>query len=593
MMNGWNGKVLEIDLTTQRVKTYPLDMEMAHQFIGGRGLGARLLWDLVGPQIDPLSPENVLIFTLGPLTGTGYQTSNRFSVSTKSPLTRTILDANSGGYWGMQFKRTGYDVLIISGKAKKPTWIGIKEGEILFHDAADLWGLGVFEVTEKLGQDNNSRNVLCIGPAGENLCRIAAIMNDRERALARGGPGAVMGSKNLKAIVVEGKNRPGIEDKERFKFMLYETRKLLAANPVTSQALPVFGTVVLMNIMNNIGALATRNHQQTQFEGAEAISGEELTDKYLVKNKACWACPIGCTRLSKTDKVEGEGPEFETTWAFGAQCGVDDLPSIIEVNALCNDLGLDTISTGATIACAMELSEKGYFDSELRFGRADLLAPTVRDMAYRRDLGAELADGSLRLATKYEHPELSMSVKCLEMPAYDPRGLQGQGLLYATSNRGGCHMRGNMIGLEVLGLPKLIDRFQVQGKSSYVILHQNSNAAIDSLVVCKFTNMGVADEYFARTLSAVTGIPYTTGDMIKVGERVWNLERLYNIREGFTSKDDNLPPRLLNEAPLDGPSKGWVSHLAPMLKEYYRTRGWDENGIPKPKKLDELGLTNL
>jgi aldehyde:ferredoxin oxidoreductase len=593
MMNGWNGKVLEIDLTTQRVKTYPLDMEMAHQFIGGRGLGARLLWDLVGPQIDPLSPENVLIFTLGPLTGTGYQTSNRFSVSTKSPLTRTILDANSGGYWGMQFKRTGYDVLIISGKAKKPIWIGIKEGEIQFHDAADLWGLGVFEVTEKLGQDNNSRNVLCIGPAGENLCRIAAIMNDRERALARGGPGAVMGSKNLKAIVVEGKNRPGIEDKERFKFMLYETRKLLAANPVTSQALPVFGTVVLMNIMNNIGALATRNHQQTQFEGAEAISGEELTDKYLVKNKACWACPIGCTRLSKTDKVEGEGPEFETTWAFGAQCGVDDLPSIIEVNALCNDLGLDTISTGATIACAMELSEKGYFDSELRFGRADLLAPTVRDMAYRRDLGAELADGSLRLATKYEHPELSMSVKCLEMPAYDPRGLQGQGLLYATSNRGGCHMRGNMIGLEVLGLPKLIDRFQVQGKSSYVILHQNSNAAIDSLVVCKFTNMGVADEYFARTLSAVTGIPYTTGDMIKVGERVWNLERLYNIREGFTSKDDNLPPRLLNEAPLDGPSKGWVSHLAPMLKEYYRTRGWDENGIPKPKKLDELGLTNL
>jgi aldehyde:ferredoxin oxidoreductase len=402
-----------------------------------------------------------------------------------------------------------------------------------------------------------------------------------------------MGSKNLKAIVVEGKNRPEIEDKERFKFMLYETRKLLAANPVTSQALPEFGTVVLMNIMNNIGALATRNHQQTQFEGAEAISGEELTDKYLVKNKACWACPIGCTRLSKTDKVEGEGPEFETTWAFGAQCGVDDLPSIIEVNALCNDLGLDTISTGATIACAMELSEKGYFDSELRFGRADLLAPTVRDMAYRRDLGAELADGSLRLATKYEHPELSMSVKCLEMPAYDPRGLQGQGLLYATSNRGGCHMRGNMIGLEVLGLPKLIDRFQVQGKSSYVILHQNSNAAIDSLVVCKFTNMGVADEYFARTLSAVTGIPYTTGDMIKVGERVWNLERLYNIREGFTSKDDNLPPRLLNEAPLDGPSKGWVSHLAPMLKEYYRTRGWDENGMPTPKKLDELGLTNL
>ena len=592
-MDGWNGKVLEIDLTTLTHKTYPLDMEMARQFIGGRGLGARLLWDLVGPDVDPLAPENVLIFTNGPLTATGYQTSNRFSVSTKSPLTGTVLDANSGGFWGMQFKKTGYDVVIIRGKASTPIWIELKSDETLFHDATELWGMGVFTVTKKLGQNNSKRNVLCIGPAGENLCRIAAIMNDRERSLARGGPGAVMGSKNLKAIVVEGSARPEIDDKDRFKFMLYETRKLLAANPLTSQALPEFGTVVLMNIMNDIGALATRNHQMTQFEGAEAVSGEELTEKYLVKNAACWACPIACTRVSKTEKVEGEGPEFETTWAFGPQCGVDDLPAIIEANSLCNDLGLDTISAGSTIACAMELSEKGYIDSDLRFGRADLLARCVEDMAYRRDLGADMADGSLRMATKYGHPELSMSVKGLEMPAYDPRGMQGQGLLYATSNRGGCHMRGNMVGLEVLGLPKLIDRFQVQGKSSFVILHQNISAAIDSLVVCKFTNMGVSEEYFARVLSAVTGIQFATGDLIKVGERVWNLERLYNLREGFTSKDDLLPPRLLQEAPIDGPSKGWVVHLEPMLVEYYRTRGWDENGEPKKRKLEELELANL
>jgi len=592
-MSGWNGKVLEVDLTTQAIKTYPLDMEMARLFVGGRGLGARLLWDLVGPEVEPLSPENVLIFTNGPLTGTGYQTSNRFSVSTKSPQTGTVLDANSGGYWGMQFKKTGYDVLIVRGKAPRPVWIEIKGGEATLHDATDLWGMRVYALTAKLGQNNNKRNVLCIGPAGENLSRMAAIMNDRERALARGGPGAVMGSKNLKAIVVEGSDRPEIVDKERFKFMLYETRKLLAASPLTSQALPEFGTVVLMNIINNIGALPTRNHQLTQFEGAEAISGEELTDKYLVKNASCWACPIGCTRISKTDKVEGEGPEFETTWAFGAQCGVDDLPAIIEANSLCNDLGLDTISAGSTIACAMELSEKGYIDSDLRFGQAEALAPSLEDIAYRRGLGADMAEGSLRLATKYGQPELSMSVKGLEMPAYDPRGMQGQGLLYATSNRGGCHMRGNMVGLEVLGLPKLIDRFQVQGKSSFVILHQNTSAAIDSLVICKFTNMGVAEEYFARTLSAVTGIPYATGDLIKVGERVYNLERLYNNREGFTKKDDTLPPRLLNEAPTEGPSQGWVSHLEPMLVEYYRTRGWDERGVPKRRKLEELGLANL
>ncbi len=589
---GWSGTVLDVDLGAKSSKSYPLDRDVARRFVGGRGLGARLLWDLVGPEVDPLSPENVLIFTNGPLTGTGYQTSNRFSVSTKSPLTGTILDANSGGYWGMQFKKAGYDVMIIRGRAAAPVWIEIKDASPAFHDAAELWGLRVFDVTRRLGQDNNRRNVLCIGPAGENLCRIASILNDRERCLARGGTGAVMGSKNLKAIVIEGKQRPEIQDPERFKFMLYETRKLLATSPLTSQALPEFGTVVLMNIMNNIGALATRNHQQTQFEGAEAISGEELTDKYLVKNAACWACPISCTRVSRTEKVEGEGPEFETAWAFGAQCGIDDLPAIIEANSHCNDLGLDTISAGSTIACAMELSEKGYLASDLRFGRADQLVPTIEAMAYRRGVGSDMADGSLRLGAKYGHPELSMSAKGLEMPAYDPRGMQGQGLLYATSNRGGCHMRGNMLGVEVLGVPKLVDRFQVQGKSGFVILHQNLAAAIDSLVLCKFTNLGVSEEYFARVLSAVTGIPYATGDLIKVGERVWNLEKLFNLREGFSRRDDTLPPRLLNEA-ASGPSQGWVVQLEPMLEEYYRARGWDRDGVPTRRKLVELELEDL
>jgi aldehyde:ferredoxin oxidoreductase len=361
-------------------------MEMARQFIGGRGLGARLLWDLVGPEVDPLSPENVLIFTNGPLTATGYQTSNRFSVSTKSPLTGTVLDANSGGYWGMQFKKTGFDVMIVRGKAQKPVWIEIKNSEVAFHDASDLWGMCVC-LTEKLGQNNNKRNVLCIGPAGENLSRIAAIMNDRERAMARGGPGAVMGSKTLKAIVVEGNERPDIADKDQFKFMLYETRKLLAASPLTSQALPEFGTVVLMNIMNNIGALATRNHQQTQFEGAEAISGEELTEKYLVKNAACWACPIGCTRISKTEKVEGEGPEFETTWP-SARSAVWTICPIIEVNRSAMTRDSDTISAASDDHSRDGIERKGYLDSDLRFGRADSLARCVEDMAYRRDLGA-------------------------------------------------------------------------------------------------------------------------------------------------------------------------------------------------------------
>ena len=591
-MKGWTGKTLIVDLTHGTITTEPLNMDIAPLFIGGRGLGARLLWDLVGPEVDPLSPENVLIIATGPMTATGFQTSNRFSVSTKSPLTGTVLDANSGGYWGMRLKRAGYDLMIIKGRAPRPVYLEITPAGVTLHDAAHLWGKRVGETSELLGQDKNKRNVLCIGPAGENLVRFAAIMNDATRAAARGGPGAVMGSKNLKAIVVEGDERVEMDDKERFRFVQYEATKMLKANPITSQAFPEFGTAVVMNIINAIGALPAYNFQQSHFDNADAISGEAIAETILVKNAACWACPIACTRISKTDKGESEGPEYETAWAFGASCGIDDLIAITNANFLCNDLGMDTISAGSTIACAMELTEKGLLTSDLRFGRADLLEQTVEDIAYRRGLGDELAEGSYRLAERHGAPELSMSVKKLEMPAYDPRGMQGQGLLYATSNRGGCHMRGNMLGIEVLGLPKLIDRFQVQGKASFVILHQNTAAVLDSLVACKFVNIAVAEEYLARALTSLTGITYSTGDLIRAGERIWNLERLYNIREGFSRADDTLPPRLLNE-PATGASAGWVSHLEPMLAEYYRSRGWDEHGVPKPAKLEELHLADL
>jgi aldehyde:ferredoxin oxidoreductase len=592
-MHGWAGRILDINLSTGAIHTLPLDMEMARLFLGGRGLGARLLWDLVGPEVEPLSAQNVLIFATGPLTASGAQTSNRFSVTTKSPLTGTILDANSGGWWGRQFKRTGYDVLIVQGKATQPVQIFIGPDGARIEDASHLWGKTVFETTAALGQDNNRRNVLCIGPAGENLVRIAAILNDGTRSLARGGPGAVMGSKNLKAITVVGGEKNEPEDRDLFRFMLYETGKLIKASPLTSQALPEFGTACVMNVVNVIGALPTRNFQAGQFEGAEKVSGEWMTEKLLVRNQACWACPIACTRVTKTEKAEGEGPEYETTWAFGPQCGIDDLEVIAEANYLCNDLGLDTISAGNTIGCAMELTERGLIEGDLRFGRADLLHRTLRDIAYRRGLGGALAEGSYRFAAAHGAPELSMSAKKLELPAYDPRGMQGQGLLYATSNRGGCHMRGNMLGPEVLALPRLIDRFATQGKAGIVAIHQNSAAVIDSLVLCKFTNLAVAEEYFARLLTAVTGLPYKADDLMRVGERVWNLERLYNLREGFTRADDTLPPRLMNEPMPDGPSAGHVVRLAPMLEEYYEFRGWDRGGVPTPARLEMLGLSSL
>ena len=589
-MEGWAGKILDINLTTGTIESTPLDMDMARLFLGGRGLGARLLWDLVGPEVEPLSSENVLIFASGPLTASGAQTSNRFSVSTKSPLTGTVLDANSGGWWGMQFKRTGYDALIVRGRAPAPTWIEITPQGVSLQDAGHLWGVGVFETTEILGQDNNRRNVLCIGPAGENLSRMAAIMNDRERALARGGPGAVMGSKNLKAIVVAGTHKNQPADPERFKFMLYETGKLIKASPITSQALPEFGTSVVMNVVNEIGALPTRNFLESQFEQAGQISGEALADSILVKNQACWACPISCTRISKTAAGEGEGPEYETAWSFGAMCGVADLEAIFEANLVCNDMGLDTISVGSTIACVMEIAGRGLIDSELHFGRADLLAEAVRDIAYRRDLGAQMAEGSYRFAELYGLPELSMSSKKLEMPAYDPRGMQGQGLLFATSNRGACHMRGNMLGPEVLALPRLIDRFANQGKAGIVANHQNTSAVIDSLVLCKFTNMAVSVEFFARLLTAVSGMEFTSDDLMKVGERTWNMERLYNLRTGFSKADDSLPPRLLDEPIAAGPSKGHTVRLEDMLTEYYQFRGWSPEGVPGSRKLKELHL---
>ena len=592
-MGGWNGTILDVDLTSQHIQTYPLDKDMARLFLGGRGLGARLLWDLVGPEIAPLSPDNVLIFATGPLTATGIQTSNRFTVTTKSPLTGTVLDANGGGWWGRQFKRTGYDVLIVRGRAPEPVYIEITANEVKIHPATHLWGKTVSQTTAMLGQDRNHRNVLCIGPAGENLVRMAAIMNDAERSLARGGPGAVMGSKQLKAIVVEGKGRNTPVDRDLFRFVLYEATKLLKANPITSQALPEFGTAVIMNVINAFGVLPTRNFQQGQFEGAERISGEYIADTILEGNQACWACPIACTRLTRTRRGHGEGPEYETTWAFGAQCGIDNIEIIAEANYMCNDLGLDTISVGNAIGCAMEMSERGIIQSELGFGRADLLHDLIRDIAYRRGLGDELAEGSYRFAAQYGVPELSMSVKRLELPAYDPRGMQGQGLLYATSNRGGCHMRGNMLGPEVLGIPRLIDRFAYQGKAGIVARHQDSAATVDSLVLCKFVQFALNEEFFARFLRAVTGEPFTTEDLWKTGERIWNLERLYNLREGFTRADDTLPSRLLSEPIPAGPSAGHVVHLDAMLDEYYAFRGWDRDGVPTKEKLTELGLDTL
>jgi aldehyde:ferredoxin oxidoreductase len=318
-----------------------------------------------------------------------------------------------------------------------------------------------------------------------------------------------------------------------------------------------------------------------------------LREEFLIKRDACWSCPIGCKRKTKTSHGSGDGPEYETIYALGSTLGIDDFETVIEANYLCNQLGMDTISCGATIACAMELAESGKLDTELGFGRSDLLLKMVEDIAYRRGLGADLAEGSKRLASKYGAPEVAMQSKGLEFPAYDPRGMQGQGLLYATSNRGACHLRGNMLGPELLGAPKMLDRHATSGKAGVLIVLQHTNAVIDSIGMCKFVNFAIGDDFFARMMTATTGIEYEVQDLQLAGERIWNLERLYNLKAGFTREDDALPPRFISEPLNEGSSAGHVVHLDEMLEEYYRFRGWTQDGIPTERKLNTLGLATL
>src|SRR6056297_2007658 len=439
-MYGYNGKYLRVNLNDGKIKVEELNEELAKKFIGGRGLGTKMMMDEVDPKVDALSPDNKLMV----LTGSPAFTGGRYMVVTKSPLSGTIASSNSGGYWGSELKSAGFDAVIFEGKSEKPVYLSIEDDKVELKDASNVWGKYVSETTKELTKDaTKGTKVLTIGPGGENLSKIAAIMNDEDRAAGRSGVGAVMGSKNLKAITVKGTGKVKVHDEAKLKELTKEKLGKIKANGVTGEGLPAYGTAVLVNILNEIGSLPTNNFQKSQFNGGEEISGETLAEKYLVKNTACYRCPIACGRYVKMDDQEVGGPEYETLWAFGADCGLDDMKAIIKANHWCNEVGIDTISAGSTIAAAIELHEKGFIKDEeldglkLEFGNGASIAEWVKRMGHREGLGDKMADGSYRLADGYGKPEFSMSVKKLEMPAYDPRGVQGQGLTYATSNRGG------------------------------------------------------------------------------------------------------------------------------------------------------------
>ena len=597
-MYGYNGKILRINLSEKTVRAEPLDMKEAQKFIGGRGLGTKVMMDEVDPGVDALSPENKLIFVTGPLTGTNTPTGGRYMVVTKSPLTGTIASSNSGGYWGAELKFAGYDMIIIEGKADSPVYINIVDDNVEIKDASHIWGKVVSETTSALEKEHGEKvRVATIGPAGENLSKMAAIINDRGRAAGRSGVGAVMGSKNLKAIAVKGSGKVGIADNDKLKEVYSKCMKQIKENGVTGQGLPAYGTAILVNIINENGVFPTNNFQGAAFDKAEEISGETLAAKYMTKKDPCFRCPIACGRFCEVDDVKGSGPEYETIWAFGSDCGVSSLPDIIKANYWCNEIGIDTISTGATIAAAMELYEKGYIKKEdldggpeLKWGNNEAVVEWVKRMASPDGLGGKMAQGSYRLCEMYGVPELSMTVKKQELPAYDPRGIQGHGLQYATSNRGGCHVRGYMISPEILGVPEKLDRFSLDGKPKWTKIFQDLTAAIDSVGLCLFTSFAMSADDYANTYNAVCGTDLTGADFIQSGERIWNLEKMFNLKAGISPSQDTLPKRLLKEPIPGGPSKGWVHKLGELLPDYYKLRGWDTNGIPTAEKLKELGI---
>jgi len=600
---GFHGQILRVDLSQNRVSVESLEDGLARDYIGGRGLGSAILWRELPPKVDPLSPENKLILATGPLNGTGAALSSRYEVVTKSPLTNTILSTNSGGRFAIALKRTGFDALIIEGAAQNPCYLWVDDEKVEVRDASPLWGLNSHETTDGLLKERSPQAaVACIGPAGEKGVLFASVMNEKDRAAGRGGAGCVMGAKRLKAVVVQGSHETPIADREGFQEARKEALSILSEAPITKNALREYGTAVLINIINEYGALPARNFQEGYFPDADSVSGETLKELLYERSVACATCSVACGRATRTRERSGEGPEYETIWALGPMCGVKELEAIAEANYNCNEMGFDTISAGNTIACAMELWERGYLDKatqdmiraelggDLRFGNGEALLRCTELIGRNEGFGRYLAQGSFRLASRFGHPELSMSVKGLEIPAYDPRGFRAMGLAFATSNRGGCHLRAYLIGPEALAAPYAVDRFTSDGKAALVKLYQDLSAVIDSMGLCIFTIFALNPEHYASLLSTVSGEPLEARGLLRMGERIWNLERLFNLREGFTKVDDRLPPRFSQESLPRGHSKGQFVDLKPLLEEYYSLRGWDEEGIPTEGKLKELGL---
>jgi len=613
----WAKKVLRVNLTKGTCKSEPLNMDWAQNYLGQRGLATKYFTEEVNPKVDPLAPENKLIMTTGPLTGTCASTAGRYSVVTKGALTGAIACSNSGGFFGNEMKNAGWDMIIFEGKSPKPVYLLLEDDNAQLLDAGEYWGHSVWDTEEGIKKKHRDPliRVASIGVSGEKGVKFACVVNDMHRAAGRSGVGTVMGSKNLKAVAIRGTKGVKVKDFGAFATATAKGKEILAGNAVTGQGLPTYGTQVLMNVINEVGALPARNHKDVQFEGAHDISAEKMHEKRasdgkanLVRNAACFGCTIACGRISQIErthytvverpKYQGAsgGLEYEAAWALGAATGVSDLEALTFCNFVCNEQGIDPISFGATVGSAMELFEIGAISTketggiELTFGNTKALTDITELTGKGEGFGAEIGLGSKRLCEKYGHPDLSMSVKGQEFPAYDSRGIQGMGLTYATSNRGACHLRSYTVASEVLGIPVKTDPLATDGKAGLVKAFQDATAAFDSAGICIFTSFAWTLEDVAPQVDAACEGGWTAEKLLEVGERIWNLERQFNLAAGFTGKDDNLPKRLLKEAAKTGPAKGLVNGLDKMLPEYYQLRGWTTEGVPTNETLSRLGV---
>jgi aldehyde:ferredoxin oxidoreductase len=605
-MFGYAGKTLEVDLSKASVRQFPTPEKLLRDFIGARGLAAALLHKYLEPGTDPLTPGNPLIFATGPVTGTQLPACARSAAAMRSPLTNTYLCSSAGAFFGAELKFAGFDCLILKGKAERPSWLHISEEGAELRDAPEIWGMNTDEAERTIRRElqDPKLSVLTIGPAGERLVRFSCIQIDmlrggRSGSFGRGGCGAVMGSKLLKAIAVHGSKGVEVADKEGYSELLRRLREDMRTNPLI-QNFSRWGTPQFVGPINEARMWPTRNFTRGSFEGAEKLMPERLRSKLVKRDTTCYACTIASGKLSEVESgpyagTLVDGPEYETIWSFGPQCGIDSLEAIAAANLWCDRFGLDTISAGNAVGFAMECAERGLLSEEgldLRFGNHEVLLPMLERIAFRRGIGEVLAEGVRRAAERIGNsaPSYAMHVKGCEIPAYDPRGAWGMALAYATSCRGACHLKAWTIGAEILRGES--NRFSTQGKAALVVELQNVRAFVDSMGVCVFGTRTIGIKEMLAMLQHVVGWSMSEAELVRTGERIYNVERLIAVRDGITRKDDTLPPRLLSEALPELPeSRLTEGDLNRMLDEYYGLRGWDSEGRPTERKLEELGLT--